>query len=320
MTSKRKNWALVLAGGEGKRLNDLTMDTSGRPIPKQFCSLNGGLSLLQETVRRAASLVPTSRIAVAVAAQHRQWWRPLLRGVPAENRIEQPENRGTAIGILLPLLHIANRDPDASLVILPSDHFVADERPLRRTISRGLREIESSEGGIVLLGIEPDRADPELGYILPVNGGAHLLRGITHFVEKPEAALAARLLQQGALWNSFILVASVQSLLDLYVARFPEVVQAMIGALTVGRAYRQAELQHLYQRLPEIDFSRHLMAGAEPALRVLHVPNCGWSDLGTPKRVGETLARLDRFSPSVRAHAPAFLNLASAHLRLQSVA
>jgi mannose-1-phosphate guanylyltransferase len=76
MTISSNAWAIVLAGGEGSRLHSLTTDNSGNTVPKQFCSLRGGQSLLNEALQRAASIVEPDHICVIVAAQHRRWWEP----------------------------------------------------------------------------------------------------------------------------------------------------------------------------------------------------------------------------------------------------
>src|SRR5262245_33382827 len=124
--SVNQNWAIVLAAGEGTRLRELTT-REGVPTPKQFCSLRGGRSLLGDALARATRVVPRKRVIVIVAEEHRPYWSTDLRGLPAENVIVQPRNRGTAPGILLPLLTVLERDPGARVAILPSDHFVERE-------------------------------------------------------------------------------------------------------------------------------------------------------------------------------------------------
>lgn len=106
---QQNTWALVLAAGEGSRLRSLTTAADGTAVPKQFCSLLGGPSLLQEALHRAQSIAPRERICTVVAEHHRRWWQRALWSVPAANVIAQPANRGTAIGILLPVLHIRSR-------------------------------------------------------------------------------------------------------------------------------------------------------------------------------------------------------------------
>src|SRR5262249_25694873 len=87
------NWAVVLAAGDGTRLAALTRDAAGNAVPKQFCSLNGGRTLVQEAVERARRIVPLDRTCAIVAQRHSQHWRQALCCLPAENIIVQPQNR-----------------------------------------------------------------------------------------------------------------------------------------------------------------------------------------------------------------------------------
>ena len=115
-----KTWAIVLAAGAGTRLRPLTANREGLLVPKQYCSLKGGPSLLHEAMQRASAVVPHRRTVVVVAEQHAQWWRPLAHEFSACSIAVQPENRGTAIGVLLALLRILERDPNARVVVMPA--------------------------------------------------------------------------------------------------------------------------------------------------------------------------------------------------------
>ncbi len=287
-------WVIVLAAGEGSRLHCLTRTSGGVAVPKQFCSLSGGLSLLQETLRRAAAIAQPDHVCAIVAEQHRHWWCDPLRSLDANNIIVQPSNRGTANGVLLPLLHILRRDPDARIVLLPSDHYVDDEAVLTAAMHDALDALDTRPRDIVMLGIKPDRFDGELGYIVPGIPDASGSCAVARFVEKPPAALAQSLMDSCALWNTFIVVACAQALLQLYVERFPQIVAEMkaVVAADADRPDEPVEAHRLYRDLADIDFSRHIVEGVEARLRVLPVAACGWSDLGTPKRLAETLNRL----------------------------
>jgi mannose-1-phosphate guanylyltransferase len=294
MATRQRTWAVVLAAGDGTRLAHLTRDARGNAVPKQFCSLNGGASLLQEAMHRARRLVPRERLCVIVAEQHRRWWGPTLWSLPASNIVVQPQNRGTANGILLATLSILERDPLARIVFLPADHYVRDERALGDSLREAATLLTRDLEGLLLIGIEPEEADPELGYIAPAAAGDDGTQHVARFVEKPDLATARSLIEAGALWNSFIFAARGPALLGLMRERMPEIVDRMATALardarlgSGGRALRE-----LYDELPSIDFSRTVAQGAEESMRVLTAPACGWSDLGTPKRVAETLRRL----------------------------
>jgi mannose-1-phosphate guanylyltransferase len=285
-------------------------------VPKQFCSLNGGATLLEETLARADAFSAEHRKIVIVAAEHRAHWQELLADCDAENVIIQPRNRGTANGIVLGVTAIRERDPDALITILPSDHYVAHEDVLRRALSRALAIAETAAGidAIYFLGVRPEQADPELGYIVRGQATPDGSCKIARFVEKPARETAERLINRRALWNSFILVARATNLVGLIADRYPS---AVAGFEQVWRAPRRPGdlvpgLARLYALLPEIDFSRDVVEHATASLRVVPVPYCGWSDLGTPKRVAECLARI---GPGSDVTPSRHFNLAEAHAR-----
>lgn len=295
MSEIANRWTLILAAGSGTRLSSLTADGSGGAVPKQFCSLNGGASLLEETFDRADAFSTERRTLVVVAAEHRAHWHQALNRVPRENVLVQPANRGTANGILLGLTAILARDPSALVTVLPSDHYVAKEDVLRRSVSRTLAVTEYGHVDAVhFLGITPETADPELGYIVRGEPQVDGTFDIARFVEKPTRELASSLLHRRALWNSFILVARASVLVGLVARRFPDEVAAFAAVWRERGPMAEAALERLYAGLPEIDFSRGVVEGADAPLRVVPVPYCGWSDLGTPKRVADTLERIDR--------------------------
>ena len=310
-------WALVLAAGEGSRLRALTTHR-GVAVPKQFCSLVGGPSLIEEAILRAGAIVPRQRVCTIVAEQHRAWWEASLRFMPRRNVIVQPQNRGTAVGLLLPLLHIAERDPQARVVILPSDHYVRDEAVLARSLRQATSRLTFDTQNLWLLGISPEEADPELGYIVPGNRDEAGALRVAQFVEKPPVTLARLMIERGGLWNAFILAGAVQAILRLFYLRYPQLLNEMRAAVQLDASSPDEAVAatDLYPRLPELDFSRHVLQGSETTLRVLPVPACGWSDLGTPRRVSEALRRL---SPKGTANeeTASTLNLASQHARLQ---
>lgn len=227
------------------------------------------------------------RITAIVSPAHVRYWKPALSELADGNTIVQPHDRGTAVGILLPLLCILARDPEARIVILPSDHHFADESIPANALRLANEDVDHHRVGVVLLGIDADEPDPELGYIIPRAGDRTRLRAVHRFVEKPAIEEARRLCREGALWNSFILVSRAQSLLELYRRRRPDLVQA----LQAIRRHDYAQLLQAYDELPEVDFSRHIAADQAQRLSVMAVPRCGWNDIGTPHRLAQTLAR-----------------------------
>jgi mannose-1-phosphate guanylyltransferase len=324
-TGQSNTWAVVLAAGEGSRLRDLTTSPDGTPIPKQFCSLFGKRSLLEDAIARATEIVPASRICTIVARQHRKWYlqNTGVRSLPSGNVFVQPENRGTAIGVLYSLLHVLNKDSDARVVLLPSDHYVDAPGALGLALQAATERVERDPKQIVLLGMQPDEADAELGYILPgavdPNGGWT----VAQFIEKPSLPHARDIIARGGLWNTFILAASARTLLHLFVVRFAAVVvemQLRLSRYLISPRRNLTQLVELYQRLPYLDFSRDILEDEQAPLCVLRVPACGWSDLGTPKRIGQTLSTVQAAWVHMEEHSEPssdYLNLALQYHRLQ---
>ncbi len=284
---RNRTWAVVLAGGEGSRLSDLTTTRSGVRVPKQFCSLTGGPSLLRETLERAAAIVPRSRIAVVVSESHRAFWRDELADLPAENVLVQPASRGTAPGILLPALHVARRDPGAKMVVLPSDHHVENEAALRASFGVALDAIERERDRIALLGVTPDSPDTQYGWIVPSGRVDRGLRPIELFVEKPPLETARALEKRGGLWSSFLFACHVATLLEGFERALPALHCAFLAA---SGARSAGEREALYRSIAPADFSRDVLERITSRLGVIAVPACGWSDLGTPARVANVLA------------------------------
>ena len=316
-------WSVVLAGGEGSRLRDLTTDTHGVAIPKQFCSLFGTRSLLEQAIDRASHLVPHEQVCTIVTAGHRRWWSwdHSVKALPPQNVLVQPSNRGTGIGILYSLLQVLNRDPLAGVVLLPADHYVESEATLADALRAAIARVQSDPQRPVLLGLEPDEPDPELGYIVP--GPADPAGGneVCAFIEKPPAPQAREIMARGALWNTFIIVASARTLLHLFMPRFSTLVMEMQVILsrhvTSPRCDGMA-LIDLYGRLPVLDFSRDVLEGHRAPLCVMRVPSCGWNDLGTPRRVGQTVRRAARDDLRDVPSSSGYLNLAIQYRRLEA--
>jgi mannose-1-phosphate guanylyltransferase len=322
MKAHREPWALVLAAGEGSRLRALTTDAQGNSIPKQFCSLDGGASLLQLALQRATRVARWGHTVTIVAAQHERWWRSDLAFAAQDNVVTQPRNRGTAVGVLLPLLHIVSRDPEARIVLLPSDHFVADEDVLARSLREALGEVHRRPERLVLLGIVPDQPDEGFGWIMPGIRGEGGVQPVRRFVEKPPRPVAEKLMRQGGMWNRFILASTGETLLDLFHRKLPDVATRLWEALALDFATqpRSRTLSAAYEELGVHDFCRDVLEGCEDRLSVVAVPACGWSDLGTPERVAQCVARLAR---SASRPAPLGIGAVTADLarsRLQRIA
>jgi mannose-1-phosphate guanylyltransferase len=321
MRNVSNTWAVVLAAGEGTRLREITTTEAGEVVPKQFCSLQRETCLLEDAISRAQAVAMPQHICSVVADQHRRWWIKALKSLPSQNILVQPKNRGTAHGILLALLQIERRAPNSIVVLLPADHYLTDETTMARSLRTATNLAADHEGLVYLLGAEPDHPDPELGYIVPCARRGEAA-AVLRFVERPTIEKAGILLREGALWNTFILAGALRALLNLFEGHWLSTVAAMRQALELAQngCIGPAALEFLYANLDSLDFSRDVLERHEQLLQVLRVPSCGWTDLGTPQRVEETIRSLVRLgspaTPLQFAIGAPYLDLASSQRRM----
>jgi len=295
--------AVILAGGEGKRLREFTRTTLGIECPKQFCPLLvGGRTLLETTISRIAPSFQPGRIATVLSQSHECFYTRLLSGTPSDDIVVQPENRGTGAAIVYALLRVARLSAKASVAVFPCDHYVRDERKFMSYVSLAFEAVTIRPELVVLLGITPTGPDIGYGWIEPaarVEAEEAPLFRIGRFWEKPSIELARRLYVSGSLWNSFVMVAQVSALMELVMQTIPHVYDPFLKvADTFGTEYERSVIERLYKNLDSTDFSADVLAKAPEHLAVLRVEDVKWSDLGTGERVTAVLADLRHGSTS----------------------
>jgi len=292
-------WGIVLAGGEGIRLLPLTRCITGDNCPKQFCVVSGSCTLLGRTLARVAPLIPPERTVVVANRGHAGY---LCRDLPGSvpHTLLQPSNKGTGPGILWPVHWVSWRDPEAIVVVFPSDHFVHQERAFLAYVARAVRVVHRWPELIVLLGMDPDGPEEGYGWIEP-GEPVHEAPGcfwVRHFQEKPTAERAHEFFRSGFFWNSLILVARVGALRALGRKHIPDVdarlsrIKAFAGSEDEAWAVQQA-----YSLMRPANFSRDVLERGVESLVVLPVHGILWSDWGTPERVVRTLRRINSSPP-----------------------
>jgi mannose-1-phosphate guanylyltransferase len=293
-------WGVVLAGGDGLRLRELTQSVWGDYRPKQFCPLLGNRTLLEDARHRAERSVSPEQILYAVTRAHEDYYLPSLADLPSQ-RIVQPSNKGTAPAILSSLLRIAQTDPDATAVILPCDHYYSPETAFTDALESAFEIAEQRSRPVVLLGVEPKSPEVEYGWIevAETTGGDLGLFHVEGFREKPSPPLADALFRAGSLWNTFVMVGRVRAFLEMAWATVPRLLQELESWDVTTLPSEEIRIPDaVYNRIAPTDFSRQVLALANDRLLALRLNNIEWSDLGAPYRVLVTLLEKNGCLPS----------------------
>jgi len=294
---RSERWAVILAGGDGTRLQSMTRTITGDDRPKQFVPVIGGSTLLDQTRSRVALSVSPGRTLFVVTEKHRRFYQSLTRSVSQNLLLEQPANKGTAPAILYALLRVAAKSPKAIVALFPSDHYFADDEEFMSHVDLAFDAAQLQPETVTLLGITPNGPETEYGWIEPQRSIlGSLPRSITRvsrFWEKPNANVARSLMDQGCLWNSFVMVGRVDALLRMTREALPELFLAFARTVPMfGETLERSAMCDLYRSIPDSNFSHEVLAERPNDLAVMRVGEVGWSDLGEPARVLATLAQM----------------------------
>jgi mannose-1-phosphate guanylyltransferase len=266
--------AVLLAGGSGTRFWPL----SRTRLPKQFLKLVTDRTLLAETYARVEPLCPPSRTWVVCGRAHVDGVREALPQLPVEHIVVEPAARNTAPAIGLAAVHALREDRDAVLLVLPSDHHVANPERFREALRTAARVAQ--QGDLVTLGIRPTRPETGYGYM---RRGAEREPGIfavEAFVEKPDAPTAAKYLADSRYsWNAGIFVLRADALLDALRRHLPAVHE---GLQQIARD--TAVAAEVFPRLPSISIDYGVMEPESTSTRriaLVAAEDVGWSDVGS---------------------------------------
>lgn len=292
-------WSIVLAGGAASSVGPLIERWIGRPRPKQFCNFVGTRSLWQHTIDRAARLTRPDRVVAVVQADDLPEAEGQLDGHAIGRMLMQPCGPSTAAGVFLPLSYIRLRDPNATVVVFPADHFVYPETRFLRAVRTAAWAAEQLPDRIVLIGAPPTYLELEYGWIQPgtrvslkANMGVHTVQA---FVEKPSAARADLLLAGGSLWNTLVFAAKVDTLWRIGWQACP-ILMAMFEGLSdhFNGVWEDRVLAAIYDSMPPTDFAADVLERVPEFLAVLEMTGVLWSDWGNPARIAHTLRQLGR--------------------------
>src|SRR6478735_1833460 len=298
MPAPENTYALILAGGSGTRFWPLSRNSK----PKQLLDLFGSGTLLEQTIRRLDGLVPLENILILTSDLQVDAVRAIATMLPPENIFAEPAKRDTAPAVALGIGLVAARNPDALMMVLPSDQLIQDTTAYHAVMRDALAIAEKSDG-LVTIGIRPTWACPSYGYI--ERGGPASIDGVelanpavevTRFREKPDAELAAQFLAQGNFtWNAGMFVWSLPTVTAQLSKHAPE----LAGFV---RELQQAPDLHVavaekFPKLTPISIDYALMENAD---RVLNIEaTFDWDDVGSWVSIAKYL---EKFGTENRAN------------------
>lgn len=276
--SSANTYVAIMAGGVGSRF----WPASRTAKPKQFLDILGvGKSLLQMTFDRFLQLCPAENIFIVTNAIYRDLVKEQLPVLTDNQILLEPSRNNTAPCIAYTAFKLQQLNPNANLVVAPSDHVILQETEFIHTLQQAL-DFTAAQDALVTLGIEPVRPDTGYGYInfakAAVTGRIHK---VLQFKEKPPLEKAKEFLASGDyLWNAGIFVWRVSSVLRALQKNAPEIHQILGTKLECyNTEYEQAFIDEYYPTTPNISIDFAVM---EQADNVYTIPSSfGWSDLGT---------------------------------------
>ncbi len=285
MTTKKNNYAVIMAGGKGERFWPLS--TSAHP--KQLLSLVGSKPLITLAVERLKGFIPIENILVITNQSLLEATHKAIPELPKKNLVGEPFGRDTAAACALALALVKARDSSAAFCILTADHIIGEVETFQRSLSDAL-DLARQRDVLITIGIEPAFASSAYGYI--ETGDEIGTRGKTgfmqakRFVEKPDSAKAREYLAAGNFyWNSGMFVwsaASLENALQRYKPQLKEMAETMEAL--VGSEEFETKLEEEYSRLEKISIDYAVMEKADNIVMVKGT--FPWDDVGSWNAIG----------------------------------
>jgi mannose-1-phosphate guanylyltransferase len=270
-------YAVIMAGGVGSRF----WPVSKQSFPKQFHDMLGlGSSLLQTTFDRLKKQVPEDQILILTNKDYIDLVQKQLPGILPENIVAEPAMRNTAPCILLAALKIKKKNPDAIMIVAPSDSFIENDQQFQEDLKTAFEFCEQHPEALMTMGIEPDEPNTGFGYI-EFAASNNAVKKVKQFREKPDVETAQQYVDAGTfLWNSGTFIWSVDAVVSAFAKAESELYQLFLdGMSTYNELGEQAFLEENYPKAKDISIDYAVM---ERSNDVYTLPvDFGWNDVGT---------------------------------------
>ncbi|MBQ9186428.1 MAG: mannose-1-phosphate guanylyltransferase [Prevotella sp.] len=290
MEISNKNYCVILAGGRGRRL----WPCSREQYPKQFIDFFGtGRTQLQTTYDRFVKVIPVENIFVCTCKEYLDAVRQQLPDINERNILVEPIHRNTAPSVAWANMRIKCQDPDANIIITPSDHLVMNEESFMRSLETGIGYVSENEV-LLVMGVQPTRPEPGYGYIQIGDRSCKPdVFFVKSFTEKPEREFARMFMESGEFyWNTGVFMANTRKLTKCFESIFPSVLRNLKSERP-GHSYEE-ELEYVaqnYPRYPNLSIDYAILEHSHD----VYVMKCdfGWADLGTWHAIYECMSKAD---------------------------
>jgi mannose-1-phosphate guanylyltransferase len=290
-------FVVLMAGGVGVRFWPYSRNSK----PKQFLDVLGtGKTLLQSTIDRFLPVCPVENIYVVTHDEHADLVREQLPQLGPDQILAEPMRKNTAACIAYSSYKIAQKNPDAVIVVTPSDHLILMEEEFQDVIKKASDQAKSQDK-LITLGITPSRPETGYGYI-QYHTEKSFAKKVKTFTEKPELSLAKKFLESGDfVWNSGIFIWGVQAIVDAFHRYLPEMAEVFDDIKTkLGTGEEKEAILSAYSQCKNISIDYGVMEKAQNVYVCLGTFT--WSDLGSWASIHE-ISHKDENNNAINANA-----------------
>ena len=273
----KDNYCVIMGGGIGSRFWPFSRES----YPKQFLDFFGtGRSLLQMTFDRFSKIIPTENIFIVTNEAYADLIKEQLPGLKEDQILLEPARRNTAPCIAYAAYHIEACNPNANIVVAPSDHLILKEDAFLNDVQRGLDFVKENKA-LVTLGIKPSRPETGYGYIQSSDSMLGEFTKVKTFTEKPNLELAKVFYESGEFfWNSGLFLWNVDAILDAFSKYLPDIaVRFDLGKDKFNTEHERDFIRENFPYCLKISIDYGIMEKADNVYMLC--ADFGWADLGT---------------------------------------
>lgn len=273
----RHAYCIIMAGGIGNRF----WPVSNRCSPKQFSDiLHTGKSFIRQTYERISSIFPDNHIYIVTGEEYEGITRKQIPELPAENILKEPYGRNTATCIAYAAYKIHDLDPEALMVIIPSDHFISNDLVYLKDLQEGMAFAEK-QGGLLTIGITPTRAETEYGYIQMKNkNSGEKITAVKTFTEKPDSDLAKVFYESDEfLWNAGIFIWKTREIIQEFKTHMFDLHALFSTDCKLNTPDETAFIHNVYGQCHNVSIDVGIMEKSQHVYVLKG--DFGWSDVGT---------------------------------------